>query len=433
MNATPTNRPIGFRPSEISAFVNEEVVQQHAEEAAFQWLLRDAAALAPNYRLKDLADLDERVEANLDGLRIAGDYGWKVCEDQLSYNEPGEVFVAGVLAFESGDELRIQKVLGAGEPEEELSRALISSLGWASFQTIEPLLLRLVSSTVSAHRRIGIGAFAVHRKDPGPGLIDAISDKEAIVRARALKAVGELGKVDLFPNLLSQISDKDEACHFYAAWSAARLGSRDATVIAMLGDYIVLASDYAEQALSMVLRCMKKDQAIKLYKKLKGSPNHLRLAAIGAGIIGDPILIPDLIELMNQKDVARAAGDAFAMITGVDIEFSDLDQDAPEMYAAIPSEAPDDESVDLDPDEDLPWPNAESIAAWWQENKKAFKAGRRYLLGRPIDSKTLQASLRCGNQRQRHAAALELAVQNPDQALFEVRTPGKRQMSLLNI
>ncbi len=284
MNTTPTQRPIGFRPSEISTLINEEVVQQHAEEAAFQWLLRDAAVVAPNFKLKDIADLDERVEANIDGLRVAGDYGWRVCEKQLAYNEPGEVFAAGMLAFESGDEERIQKVLDVAEPEEELSRALISSLGWISFRKIEPVLLRLLASAVNVHRRIGIGAYAVHRKDPGRALIDAVLDKEAIVRARALKAVGELGRVDLFRNLLKQISDKDEVCHFYAAWSAARLGSRDETVIAMLGDYIVLASDYSEQALAMVLRCMKADQARKLYQKLKTSPNHLRLAAIGAGI-----------------------------------------------------------------------------------------------------------------------------------------------------
>ena len=63
---TPTGniqRPIGFKPQEISALVNREVVEQHAEEASFLWLLRDDAVRAPNYNLQDIADLDERVEA----------------------------------------------------------------------------------------------------------------------------------------------------------------------------------------------------------------------------------------------------------------------------------------------------------------------------------------------------------------------------------
>jgi len=51
------------------------VVLQHAEEAAFLWLLRHAAVAAPHYSLADLGKLDGRVEAHLDGLRIAGPDG----------------------------------------------------------------------------------------------------------------------------------------------------------------------------------------------------------------------------------------------------------------------------------------------------------------------------------------------------------------------
>src|SRR5262245_6682257 len=70
-------KPIGFAPREISALINSDVVARHADEAPFLWLLRDRAAAAPHYSLLDLAKLDERVEANLDGLRVAGDYGWR--------------------------------------------------------------------------------------------------------------------------------------------------------------------------------------------------------------------------------------------------------------------------------------------------------------------------------------------------------------------
>ena len=85
-------RPIGFKSQEISALVNREVVEQHTEDASFLWLLRDDAVHAPNYNLQDLADLDERVEANIDGLRVAGDVGWEYCERGLEQEEPGEVF-----------------------------------------------------------------------------------------------------------------------------------------------------------------------------------------------------------------------------------------------------------------------------------------------------------------------------------------------------
>ena len=40
------------------------IVTQHAEEAAFLWILRDAAVHAPHYYLKDLASLDEGMQGH---------------------------------------------------------------------------------------------------------------------------------------------------------------------------------------------------------------------------------------------------------------------------------------------------------------------------------------------------------------------------------
>ena len=51
-----------------------EIVSQHVEESAFLWLLRSNAIHQPHYGLKALAKLDNRVEAHLDGLRVAGGF-----------------------------------------------------------------------------------------------------------------------------------------------------------------------------------------------------------------------------------------------------------------------------------------------------------------------------------------------------------------------
>ena len=60
------------------------IIEQHAEEASFLWLLRDSAVNESHYSLSDLANLDNRVEAHLDGLRIAGDEGWETCKETLA-------------------------------------------------------------------------------------------------------------------------------------------------------------------------------------------------------------------------------------------------------------------------------------------------------------------------------------------------------------
>ena len=81
----------------------EEIVEQHFEEASFLWSQRDVAVTATNYVLSDLAFLDERIEAHVDGLRVAGDYGWALCEAGLDPQDPGTVFTSSILAFESAD------------------------------------------------------------------------------------------------------------------------------------------------------------------------------------------------------------------------------------------------------------------------------------------------------------------------------------------
>src|SRR5262245_39750913 len=103
MNPSQLQQPNDFSPNESSALIIEEVVERHAEEAAFLWTTRDRAVHSANYSLKDLSGLDERVEAHLDGLRVAGQFGWQLCEQVLNKDEPGRIFAVGVLAFDSGD------------------------------------------------------------------------------------------------------------------------------------------------------------------------------------------------------------------------------------------------------------------------------------------------------------------------------------------
>jgi len=182
----------------------------------------------------------------------------------------------------------------------------------------------------------------------------------------------------------------------------------------------------------MALRRMDLPIAHEWQKALAQSRDSLRLAVMGAGVIGDPASILWLIEQMAIPELARVAGEAFTMITGVDIAYEDLEGEWPEGFEAGPTEDPEDENVAMDPDEDLPWPKPEAIHTWWRSHQGQFRSGTRYLLGKPMSLDWLRDVLRNGRQRQRAAAALELALQQPGQPLFEVRAPGFRQQRLLH-
>ena len=87
-----------------------------------------------------------------------------------------------------------------------------------------------------------------------------------------------------------------------------------------------------------------------------------------------------------------------------------LAYEAPADAESIPNDDPADDRVGLDEDENLPWPEVEKVAGLWRRHGQHFLVGRRYFLGRPLSPEWLNDKLLHGSQRQRHAAALELAL-----------------------
>jgi len=113
---------------------------------------------------------------------------------------------------------------------------------------------RLLTAASSALRRLGLAAYTVHRRDPGYPLTAALSDDDSWLRARALRVVGQLGRVALLPLLQHNLTVDDGLCRFSAAWSAALLGDMGAipTLQAMASfDHL-----YREEAVKMALRRM---------------------------------------------------------------------------------------------------------------------------------------------------------------------------------
>lgn len=408
-----------------------DIVTQHAEEAAFLWLLRDAAVYQPHYDLEDLAELDERINAHLDGLRIAGDAGWEIAQEALSWQEPGEIFTAAVLAFETLQTERWQAVLEASMGQPELSRAMISALGWHSIDKIASPINQFLDSNEAEQQYLGIAALAIHRVNPGYRLDNVLVDENIPLRTRALRAAGELGRQDLLSKILQQIQADDETVCFWAAWSATLLGDRNQALETLKPLSLLLPTPLNICALNVLLRSLDVENATDWLRVIAQDQKRLRYLIIGMGIIGDPIHIPWLITQMENPEIARIAGETFTFITGANLNDEDLEGEKPASFEAGPTENPEDESVDPDTDEDLPWPNPALIHAWWQKHQAQYHSKTRYLMGKPITAQHCQHILTTGLQRQRLAAALELALMQPSAPLFETRAPGLQQQRQL--
>jgi len=412
-----------------SAPVIATVIAQHAEDAFFLWHLRDLAVRAAHYSLEDLAKLDARLEAHVDGLRVAGDSGWRLAIDAAGQGA-GEAFTAALLAFESGEQARVQEVLDVALIAPKLSRGLVSALGWLPLEQASRHIKSLLAPESVGHRLVGISASAIHRRNPGPALLSAFDADEPGVKARVLRAAGELGLVDTRVTLRANLKANDPTVRFWAAWSNALLiGHRDA--VAYLQNVAEAGGPFGERAAQMAMRRLAPNDAKVWLKRLVKELSQKRIAVIAAGALAGPEVIPFLIDQMKVPDLARVAGESFSLITGVRIDYDKLEGKKPEGYEAGPTDNPDDEDVAMDTDANLPWPDPVLIQKWWSACQGNFTKGTRYLLGQPITVESLRRALKTGYQRQRAAAAIELAILKPGRPLFEVRAPAWRQQQML--
>ncbi|WP_395504133.1 TIGR02270 family protein [Ectopseudomonas hydrolytica] len=406
------------------------VVDQHTEEAAFLGLLRSIAVRQPHYDLNHLSTLDNRIEAHLDGLRIAGPVAIETLLEQLNPNAQGEIFAATVLAFETANTSAMTRLAEHLRAHPDGARYMSAALGWLEWSRVEPGVQKLLGSPEALFRCIGLAACGMHRRDPGAALIAGLAHADAAVIAQSARTAGELRRRDLLPTIRAHRLHPDAGARFWANWATAQMGDEEA--LPLLRQFAEQTVAFQHRALPVLLAWQSRDTSIAWIRQAMQQPQQRRLVIQAVGLLGDPVSIPWLIQQMRDIPNARVAGEAFSLISGADLALLDLElRDSPD-YDAGPNDDPADANVALDEDENLPWPDPDLIEAWWQREKDAYQNGKGYFLGQPISEQGYRQALVRAQQRQRQVAAYGLARFRPTEVLFPVAAPAWRQRVLLN-
>lgn len=409
-----------------------EIVSQHADEAASLYVARSALVRAPHLRLWDLRrGFDDRLAAHLDGLAVAGEHAWPFCEAALVTPSAGAVFTAAVRAIEAREQHRLDRLLALVEASPESRAGLLSAFGWLEREQLQGIVASLMASQDPFRRMAGIAACSMHRVNPGLVSARRILDTSPLVRGRGLRTAGEIGCLEAVPACAAAISDGDPECAFWAARSMVLLGNRG-TALELLTAAGLTAGPHRPRAFRLALQAMSASTAHEvLRRQLAGAPEQLRWLIQGSGIAGDSRYMPWLIKHMTDDRTARLAGEAFSLISGADLVESELEGKQPKGFESGPSEDPDDPNVDMDPDDGLPWPDAEKIEKWWAVNGSRFQKGTRYFMGAPVTREHCVEVLKGGYQRQRVLAAHYLSLLEPGTPLFNTSAPAWRQQQLL--
>ncbi|RWO45808.1 MAG: hypothetical protein EOS11_09395 [Mesorhizobium sp.] len=369
------------------------IVDQHAEDAAFLWLRRRREIDGPLLDETDIGRIDQRLDANIEGLMAAGKAGWEAAQARFAdYPEPGELFVLGALALRWGDAKLVASTIDASASAGE---AGLSSLSAAVARTprekLRPFVAEWLDTGDAVQRCLGLSALWHHRVDPGARLHDFASHSNTRVRNRAVRLAGALKRRDLLPTVLAGLDGETPKDRLTAALAACLLGeTRSAHPVV---DKIVLSETaFAEAAIEIRLLTTDTKAGKGWLQKHLEQPALRSAAAASVGLFGDRRVMPWLIEKMREPELAGAAGAALRDLFEVDFGDTDLFVTDPAVLGK-PFAHLDESSL----------PAADRVEAWWDEGR----GGRNH---RPFRSMRL---LRLN--------ALRAALATPDTPLADWR------------
>ncbi|OWQ84457.1 hypothetical protein CDN99_24520 [Roseateles aquatilis] len=417
---------LGIAPAQVSGLINRRVLDEHAEDAAFLWRQREHAVRAPHYRLKHLALLDARVVAHLEGLRVGGVPGWEAARRTLADGEPGSAFVLAYLAARRGGEASLQTALQMTQAGPDWRAAVVEGLAWSAEGAA--VLGPAAASLPALALHVGLTWTPPPERDSAvrTAVAEAATHPDPLLRAEGLRLLGETKRKDRTALLAGAMTDPDPACRFWAARSLALLGdaARAHEAFAQAREI----PELAQEALEVAMRLGDPGWAREQIRALAADAGRAREAVMAAGRLGDPLVVPWLLDLLDHPTLARVAAESFAMITGIDLDLAafkagtaEPEDGGPAPGAAAPL-APEDGPEPHVDDEDLPPPAPRALRRWWSQERHRFVGGRRYLVGRAIDTAVAVEVLRNGYQRQRQGAALELARLRPGARVFSTRS-----------
>lgn len=283
--------------------LHDSLYREHLEDASFLFEQRLQWLEDPTLELADVARLEERLEAHLDGLVVGSEQAWPRCRDALAHGDSGELHAAITVGCRN-DRTELLVPLGdrlarhdeSAQRASGLALAAELPMGWCG--AIAPTL------AVPSLQPVIARAIGYRRFELGDALLSATMQRP---EPWTLWALGELRHRPARDRLRVLADTADEPSTRRAATIAAlKLGLRDVTS----SDPIVCA--------------LVDDDA-----KLAGPVDDDLTVALA--LRGDARALAMLTELLGEDELAAAAAGALVLVTGAHLFEPDVEPDFAEL------------------------------------------------------------------------------------------------------
>ncbi|HEX5745794.1 MAG TPA: TIGR02270 family protein [Archangium sp.] len=389
-----------------------DVLEEHLDEATFLWSQWERALVAADCNLSDTAKREERLLVHLDGLVVGGESAVnELLLPGLHTDEAERISASALALLANNGERGLKEILWVLDSGDDVQRAA-------------------VGRALELSRRNGLEAVLLKR----------LAADDRALRLLAFQVLAFRGVVP--PEIRKQWLYHDDAEHLIAALRAARALPRD-LVMGLLPRLLMDSHPGVRGAAIMAGLVLGTRMAWKTCRKVaeeRGAGHRQCLVVLALGgderetewlvsLLRKPELRPDVLwalgfsgqviaadaclEWMEDTKAAALAGEAFSAITGLKLEGEYQKIVEEEEEALVPLEQEDlDANLLPSPEASLPVPIRDAVENWWQQARKNFERGVRYLRGSKLDAAGLLTAIGRESMRRRHVLALELSIRS---------------------
>ncbi len=286
-----------------------DLVEEHFDELDALWEHREANVFTPDWTLAHLAFHEHRVEAHLDGLRVAELHGVDLARERLTSGKASAATAAAFVLWDSGDpdarSLTLEQLRMGDPPVRDGIRLALRHRPSAELR--EPLLdamaggnpaVAAAASDVLAFQRIAL-----------PPFDHLIGDTDTTVAQHALGAAGRLRRLHA-QDFARASAHEDPSVRLAAFEAAARAGlselAETCRSAALQGDVVALG----------FLGTLGDPNDLGLIEKSIRNPKLAPVAIAALGAMGRVQSVPLLLELMADGALGIPATAAYKRITG---------------------------------------------------------------------------------------------------------------------
>lgn len=354
-----------------------DLVEEHFEELAFLWRQRRGALRSPRFLPRELDRLEERIEAHVAGLLVAGDELVEFVRPGLEGEDADEAFAAGFSLLRSRSPRAADRVWEAFESAAgPRADGLSEAFAHGPSDVVLSRLQDAAGSAPAARSAAAAEALALRgRLQPGGRALEAwLSSETPAVRRKAWRIAALSGLPQSRAFWERGLSDPDAGvragareaavwCRQVWALDDARRGGKPAADADAL--YLVAATGAAAD-LGRVLSWVKDEGT---------GPERYRVL----GTLGHPGGVDTLLHAMAGLDLAAAAfsGEAFTKVTGENV-------DSGRRTVVPPADGTEPDAFEAEFLDEMPLPDERKARAAWEKRRGAFEKGSRWCRGHEL-------------------------------------------------